>query len=71
MKRFLLALAIVCLPTVASADCFHLPGKPVARTVNFLDKVHPARSVIRGVAQIRPVKRAFALPAKTVRVLFF
>ncbi len=71
MKRFLLALAIVCLPSVCNADCFHLPGRPVERVANVLNRVQPARSVIRGVAQVRPLQRAVALPVKVVKVLFF
>jgi hypothetical protein len=65
MKR-LLQTACICLAMLlashcssASADQFHLPGKPVERTAN----------VVRFVAQAQPLKKTAAVVVRPVKAV--
>ena len=65
MKRLLqtacigLAVLLATHCSTASADQFHLPGKPVERTAN----------VVRFVAQAQPLKKTVVLVTRPVKVV--
>ena len=77
MRRFfIVAVLAVCLSSQSHAECFHLPGKPVARATNLAKAVaKPVKAVVASTARTvaTPVKAVVqAKPIRsTLKFLFF